>query len=67
MISSGSREYVIEAIVSDGKWQKVCDEASIGHKRIQKFASLKAGSIRLRVARSIAKPIIRSLAVYDVT
>ena len=61
------REYVVEALVSDGRWQKLCDGASIGHKRIQKFASLKAGSIRLRIARSIAEPIIRSLAVYDVT
>lgn len=67
-ISRGERvrEYVVEALVPGGKWVKVCDGISIGHKRIQKFDALEAAKVRLRVTKSTAKPIIRDLAIYEV-
>ncbi len=61
------REYAVEAYAPDGKWRKVCDGISIGHKRIQQFEPLKAARIRLRVTKSIAEPVIRDLAVYHTT
>jgi len=61
------REYAVEAFAPTGKWKKVCDGVSIGHKRIQQFDQVEAARIRLRVAKSIEEPVIRDLAVYSVT
>ncbi|MEA3224922.1 MAG: alpha-L-fucosidase, partial [Planctomycetota bacterium] len=62
-----TREYVVEALVSGGEWRNICDGISIGHKRIQHFESLEAAKVRLRITKSIARPIIRGLAAYNVT
>ncbi len=62
------REYVVEVLV-DGRWRKVCDGESIGHKRIQFLADGKTvttAKVRLRVTQSVANPIIRELAIYNV-
>jgi len=61
------RQYVVEALASGDKWRKVCEGVSIGHKRIQQFDPVKSAKVRLRISKSVAKPIIRNLAVYDVT
>lgn len=63
------REYVVEALIAGGRWRKICDGESIGHKRIQWVAgeeAVKAAKVRLRVTQSIARPIIRELAIYNV-
>jgi alpha-L-fucosidase len=57
------REYVLEALVR-GKWRKVRKGISIGHKRIDAFPAVRASAMRLRVTRSVAKPLIRRLAAY---
>jgi alpha-L-fucosidase len=57
------RKYVIEALMENQTWQKLCDGTSIGHKRIERFNPIKTSMIRLIIAESIAKPIIRSFAV----
>lgn len=59
------REYVVEAL-SDGGWAELCRGESIGHKRIQRFPPAVVRAVRLRTVRSVAGPIIRKLAVYDV-
>ena len=58
------REYVVEG-KRDGKWQPICDGTAIGHKRIQRFASVEVSAVRLRVIRSAAEPQIRKLAVFS--
>lgn len=61
------REYFVEAQLANGRWQKVCDGKSIGHKRIQLIPNgQKATKVRLRVTQSIATPIIRELALYTI-
>ncbi len=57
------REYVVEGRTDQG-WAELARGESIGHKRIQGFDPVTVGAVRLRVARSAAKPIIRKLAVY---
>lgn len=57
------RRYVIEVLINNQTWDKVCEGMSIGHKRIEKFDSVKTSKIRLRITESIAKPIIRSFAI----
>jgi alpha-L-fucosidase len=59
------REYVVESMTGENLWEKVCEGTSIGHKRIQQFAPVEVAGVRLRVTKSTATPIIRSLAVYN--
>lgn len=63
------REYVVEALIARGQWQKVCDGTSIGHKRLQTTVgekAVEAAKVRLRVTQSVARPVIRELAIYNV-
>jgi alpha-L-fucosidase len=60
------REYVIEGLI-DGNWEQVVDGISIGHKKIDRFDPVAVESVRIRVTQSAAEPIIRKLAVYNVS
>ncbi len=59
------REYVLEGHIN-GKWQKLGDGLVIGHKRIQPFEEVTASAIRIRVNKSIEKPLIKKMAVFYV-
>jgi alpha-L-fucosidase len=67
-ISEGERirEYVVEGFTA-GAWKELCKGQSVGHKRIEQFGDAEVSKVRLRVTRSIAKPLIRQLAVYHVS
>ena len=56
------REYIVEAMV-DQEWTEICHGFSIGHKRIERFETIKASQVRFRCVSSIAVPLIQSLAV----
>jgi alpha-L-fucosidase len=60
------REYSVEGLTHNNRWQKLCDGQSVGHKRIQKFPERELSRVRLRVKGSIAQPLIRKLAIYRV-
>ena len=60
------REYVVEGLVTGGKWQPLCKGTSIGHKRIQQFEPVEVAQLRLRVTKSAARPLIRELAAYGI-
>ena len=55
--------YRLEAEL-DGAWTVVAEGASIGRKRIQPFAGLRARALRLRVLKSAPLPKIRRFAAY---
>ena len=59
------RKYMVVARVG-GNWVKLCEGESIGHKRIQYFDDVECTSIRLTIQESIAEPLIKNLAVYNV-
>lgn len=59
------RVYIVEGLVSGDRWQVLCEGASIGHKRIQRFDGTEVAKVRLRVAESAAEPMIRSFAIYN--
>lgn len=59
------RECVVEGLTG-GEWKVLCKEQCIGHKRIDQFAPVEVSEVRLRVTLSVAPPIIRRLAVFDV-
>jgi len=63
------RNYVVEALVEGGRWHNICDGESIGHKRIQLIADkniVETKKVRFRVTHTVASPIIRKLAIYNV-
>jgi len=60
------REYVVEGFAG-GTWKELCKGQSVGHKRIEKFGDVEVSKVRLRVTSSTAKPLIRQLAVYNIT
>src|SRR5271157_5092334 len=60
------RAYEIDGLEVGGAWTKLCDGISIGHKRIQQFEPKEISSVRLRVTKSVGKPLIHRLAAHSV-
>ena len=62
------RGYIVEALVENGQWRKICDGESIGHKCIQLLADkvvVEAKKVRFRATQTVATPILRRLAIYN--
>ncbi len=59
------REYVIEGRVN-GAWKALATGTAIGHKRIDRFEPVEVTELRLRITRSVAKPVIRRFAAYAI-
>lgn len=61
------RQYTLEGLVPGGEWQPLCEGQSVGHKRIQPFDAVEVAAVRLNIAQAAAEPILRRLAVFNVT
>jgi alpha-L-fucosidase len=59
------REYVVEGLTAGNNWTVLCRGISVGHKRIQRFSHVEVARVRLRMTRSVARPMLWSLAVYN--
>lgn len=59
------RGYKVEALTGQSQWTTLGVGESVGHKRIHRFSAVEAAEVRFTVARSIAEPLIRNLAVYS--
>lgn len=59
------REFRIDAFVN-GQWQSIADGSCIGHKRIQTFAPVTTGKLRVAIAEATAEPQIRNFAAFAV-
>jgi len=60
------RRYRIEGLTGPDTWQSLCEGQSVGHKRIEQFASIQVAMLRLRTLDSVGEPLIRELAAYHV-
>jgi alpha-L-fucosidase len=60
------RAYRVEGQVAGGRWLKLCEGQSVGHKRIQQFPPVEVARVRLVVSGQVAEPRVRSLAVHSV-
>lgn len=60
------RRYRIEGLTGPDTWQSLCEGQSVGHKRIEQFASIEVAMLRLRTLDSVGEPLIRELAAYHV-
>ena len=58
------REFSIEAQSRDGEWREIYKGTCIGHKHIVRFAATEADALRLVVAKSAAKPLVRNFSAY---
>lgn len=58
------RQYRLEALTGAESWTTLAEAQSIGHKRIHRFPSIEVAAVRLTAIRSVAQPLIRSLAAY---
>ena len=56
--------FTVEARV-DGKWETVAEETTVGFKRIVLLPDVTADAVRVRVDESLAKPFLRSIALYQ--
>jgi alpha-L-fucosidase len=59
------RAYKIEGLVPGNTWKTLCDGISVGHKRIQQFDPEEVSRVKLTTIKSVAKPLIKSFAVYS--
>jgi len=59
------RRFQVEGLV-EGKWVPLAQGASIGYKRIERFARTTVEALRLRVTESAGAPNILEFAAYDV-
>ncbi|MFE5319428.1 alpha-L-fucosidase [Paenibacillus sp. NPDC056579] len=57
------RSYVLEAEVQ-GQWVELVTGSAIGHKKIDRFETVRTRQLRLRVTNSVDTALIRSLACY---
>jgi alpha-L-fucosidase len=57
------RGYVVEALVDD-QWKAVATGSAVGHKRIERFAPVKAASMRVRITESRGTPLIARFAIF---
>lgn len=65
-IAQGQRVYGYEVNVNEnGSWRTLLAGSSIGHKRIESFAKVKATAIRLRITKSACLPKIKSFSAFS--
>ncbi|KQX68320.1 alpha-L-fucosidase [Paenibacillus sp. Root444D2] len=57
------RSYLIEA-EQQGQWVELVKGSAIGHKKIDRFETVRTKQLRLRVTASVDKALIRSFAGY---
>ena len=58
------REFTLEAKSGDGEWREIYQGSCIGHKHIVRFDKTEASRLRLSIAKSAAKPLIRDFSAY---
>jgi alpha-L-fucosidase len=64
-IALGQRveEFSVDAKVG-GRWEPVARGTTIGHKRLIRFADVRASAIRLTILRARACPAISRISLY---
>ncbi len=66
-IAGGQRvlEYVLEGMAGD-EWKELSRGTSVGYKKIDRFEPVRVSKIRFRCTESLALPLIKRFAVFDV-
>lgn len=59
------RKYMVEGY-ANGKWQKLVQGQSVGHKRIQKFGPITITKLRLKILENSDLPLVKNFSAYFV-
>lgn len=51
-------------VMENGRWKKIADGTTVGHKRIFKIDSVKTGSVRINILASRACPTLSNVEIY---
>ncbi len=66
-IKDGERTRAFEILGKQGeKWIPLGEGSCIGHKYIQRFKDVELSAVKVKINKSIAKPIIRELSAYHI-
>lgn len=60
------RAYVLEG-KSRGEWVLLAEGSAIGHRKIDRFATVEVTELRIRVIESVELPVFRKMSAYYVT
>jgi alpha-L-fucosidase len=52
-------------VLVDGKWKKVAEGSTIGHKRLVRFSDVTTSRVALNILKSRACPTISTFALYE--
>ncbi|MBD3275701.1 MAG: glycoside hydrolase family 29 [Candidatus Marinimicrobia bacterium] len=58
------RSYTVSGTTSEGDMIKLCEGQSVGHKRIQRFDSVRLRSLELLIHDSLTNPLVKEFAVF---
>lgn len=58
------RRYRVDGLGEDGRWERLYNGQSIGHKRIAQTTPTQVARLRLTVEQSNGEPLIRTFAAY---
>ena len=66
-IAHGERilSYRLMGLNAAGEWQQLSEGTCVGHKRIELFDPIEVTQVKLEVTESKAKPLIRTLSVFE--
>ncbi len=57
------RTYTIDGLVN-GKWERLADGQSVGHKRIQQFSDVECSKLRLQINKTLSEPLITNFSAF---
>lgn len=66
-IAHGERilSYRLMGLNAAGEWQQLSEGTCVGHKKIDLFDPVEVSQVKLEVTESKAKPLIRTLSVFE--
>ena len=66
-IKDGERVRAFKILGKQGNtWISLGEGSCIGHKYIQRFDEVELSAVKVKIDKSIAKPIIRELSAYHI-
>ena len=60
------KKHALDAFI-DGNWKEICQETTIGYKRILRFDEIKTDRFRLRILDGRDKPAIAGISIHQYT
>jgi len=60
------RRYRVEGFVPDAGWKTLCEGSCIGHRRIERFASVVVSKLRFIATDFVDQPLITHFAAWNV-